>query len=105
MIWKNLFRNRHVDWLEQETLEMIARHMQDLLRKDKQHEVEVSRIESLNLTIQYEAMRELAETKKSHAAELNRVIEENQRLRDEAKRLQLLVIPALKNVEFEPDKI
>jgi len=102
--FRNLFRNRHEDWLEQQTLEMNACHVQDLLRKDKQHETELARVESLNQIIQFEAMRELAETKKSHAAELNRVIEENQRLRDEAKRLQLLVIPALKNVEFEPDK-
>ncbi len=103
-LFARLFRNRHADWLEQEMLEMTARHMQDLLGKDQHHELEIARIESLNQTIQYEAMRELVETKKSHASELNRVIEENQRLRDEAKRLQLLVIPALKNVELEPDK-
>jgi Asp-tRNA(Asn)/Glu-tRNA(Gln) amidotransferase C subunit len=99
-----LFRNRHVDWLEKETFAMMARHAAAALQTQEKHEKEIARIESLNQIIQYEAMRELAETKKSHASELNRVIEENQRLRDDVKRLQFLAIPALKNVELEPDK-
>lgn len=100
----NLFRNRHVEWLEREILEMAARHAAADLQAQEKHREDIARIQSLNETIQYEAMRELAEVKKSHAAELNRVIEENQRLREDAKRLQLLVIPALKNIELEPDK-
>jgi hypothetical protein len=83
---------------------MTLRHAAADLQTQEKHEKEIARIESLNQIIQYEAMRELAEVKKAHAVELFRVIEENQRLRDDAKRLQLLAIPALKNVELEPDK-
>lgn len=104
MSLRDFFRNRHVDWLEREHLASEVRHEAIRLETQEKHEKELARLESLNQTIQYEAMRELAETKKTHAAELFRVIEENQRLREDAKRLQLLVIPALKNIELEPDK-
>jgi hypothetical protein len=102
--FRNLFRNRQVDWLQRELQWQQERHQAELNIKELAFEKHLTDVQSLNQTIQYEAMRELAETKKTHAAELNRVIEENQRLREDAKRLQLLVIPALKNVELEPDK-
>lgn len=100
----NLFRNRLADRLDEELTRTRAQEAANYKWLEERHREEITRIQSLNETIQYEAMRELAEVKKSHAAELNRVIEENQRLREDAKRLQLLVIPALKNVELEPDK-
>lgn len=76
-----IVNKRHVEWLEREIAVVREKHVE-----------EIARLQAAN-----------EELKKAHAAELSRVIEENQQLRDDVKRLQLLAIPALKNVEIHPD--
>jgi hypothetical protein len=93
MNWTNIFRSRHSIWLEEQLREVRS-----------QHEQELARVESLNQTIQFEAMRERVELKKAHAAELTRVIEENQKLRDDLDRVRLLLTPALQSVELPKER-
>jgi hypothetical protein len=102
-MWK-LFRNRRVEWFEDEFAWMIRRHTAEILRLADQHEKEIERVQALHTTLEYEAMRERVELKNAHAAELKRVIEENQKLRDDMDRLRLLVTPALQNVELPKER-
>ena len=104
MNWKNFFKSNHVVWLEGLFATNEARHKEEMAVLRDQHEKEISRLEALNLDAACTALARIEELKKTHAQQQSYVIEENQRLRDEAKRLQLLVIPALKNIELEPDK-
>lgn len=122
MIWKNPFRNRRVEWLENELAAMARRHVGDILVRQQASEIieqglttrieelrrmyeeQIQMAAALHTTLEYEALRERVETKKAHAEELSRVIEENHRLREDNKRLQILALPALRNVETEPDR-
>src|SRR5689334_8396384 len=100
MSWTKIFRSRHTIWLEQELLEMTARHAAAMLQMQKKHEEEISRIESLNQTIQFEAMRERTELKKAHAEELNRAIEEKRKMFDELTKVRYVEKPALAQVQI-----
>lgn len=104
MDWNGIFRSRHVVWLERELLEMVRRHMVAMLELNKKHEEEISRIESLNQTIQFEAMRERTELKKAHAEELSRVIQENKKLWDELTKVRYVETPALRQVQVNSEK-
>ena len=99
MDWKKIFRSHHVLWLEHELFEMVRRHMVAMLELENKHKEEIARIESLNQTIQFEAMRERTELKKAHAEELKRVIEEKQKLWDELTKVRYVENPALRQVQ------
>ena len=99
-----LFRSRHSLWLEDQLQQQQLRHIENLRFVRSSHESELARVESLNQTIQFEAMRERVELKKAHAEELFRVIEENQRLKDDLDRFRLLLTPALQTVELPKER-
>lgn len=80
-------------WFNSQVAQLIEAH--------RQH---VASIEALHNTLELQAMTNLAELKTAHARELNRVIEENQKLRDDADRLRLLLTPALQNVELPKER-
>jgi hypothetical protein len=98
-----IFKSR-LQILKEQLYAQTSRSQEEIARVISLHEQELVRVESLNQTLQYEAMRERAELKKAHAVELNRVIEENQKLRDDIDRTRLLLNPALQSVELPKER-
>lgn len=99
-----IFRNRRAEWLERELQWQQERHQAELNIKECDQAKHLADVQSLNQTLQYEAMRERVELKKAHAEELSRVIEENQRLKDDLDRFRLLLTPALQSVELPKER-
>lgn len=122
MNWSNVFRSRLSLFLEAELThsramsDRLGRYYEDELRcvrlrnsveldrLETRHAAEIQRIESLNQTIQYEAMRELTEVKRAHAEELSRAINNLQKTQDELTKVRYVLNPALQTVDLEPDR-
>lgn len=126
MAWTKIFKSHHSAYLEQLVDDLQIRHHHEIHSQrtelkaelsyqvlhgarllgdsELRYEKEISRLESLHLDAEVQAMTTLAAVNKAHAAELSRVIEENARLRDDLERVRLYLTPALQSVSLPKEE-